>query len=446
MKRKTLQLLIVIIGLILPIISNSQTLDSKYGTDSVKCLISKSLYTGFYNNGNYKDALGPWNDVLRICPKSSRNTYNHGVKMFRIRIQNETDIVKKEQLIDSLSIIYDMRVKYFGNDLKYPEGWILGQKGIDMIKYRREEVEIGHEILGKSIELMKNKSKPPVILTYMQCTRELFKMGILDNAEAINIFSIVNDIADSNLKAKPGDAGYTQAKTGIEKHFTGSGAANCEALITLFGPKLEENPDDIDMLKKVTQLLSRAGCIDSDFFTSTTESLYKLEPSSGAANAIAKRFLQKEDYDKAIEYYNYAIEIEEDPMSKAEYYYSLGQITYSIKADYKKARDYAIQAIQLNPDYGGAFLLKGNCYAASYKSFSKNDFENSTVFWVAVDNFKKAKKVDPDLAIRANELINKYSQYFPPIDQIFFRELKEGDSYTVGGWINERTIIKASKN
>lgn len=446
MRKKTLQLLIIFCGLLLPVISSSQTtIDSKYGTDSALCIRNVALYSGFYKNGNYDDAIRHWNQVLTICPKNSRNIYSRGVQMFRHWIENETDIVRKEGLIDSLSLIYDMRIKYFGKDQRYPEGWILGQKGIDMIKYRKEEVEIGYELLNRSVDLMVNQSKPPVILTLMQCARQLFSMGLLSNEETIDLYSKLNDIADNNLKSKPGDAGYTQAKNGIEQHFTGSGAANCDALITLFGPKLEENPDDIELLKKVTQLLTRAECVDSELFTIATESLYELEPSSGAARAMAMRFLSKENYDKAIEYYNYAIDLEEDPIAKAEYYYSLGQITFSIKADYKKARDYANKAIQLNPEYGVAFLLKGNCYAASYKSFSKDDFENSTVFWVAVDNFVRAKSVDSEQTDKANELIRKYSQYFPPNDQIFFRTLEVGNSYTIGGWINERTTIRSRR-
>lgn len=447
MKKALLSLLLVLLfgGLFLSTISDAQTIDSKYGTDSILCIRNSSIYKGFYDHKNYKDALPAWNKVLEICPKYSRNTYAHGLRMFKNRIAQESDIVKKEELTDSLFLIYDMRIKYFGNDKKYPEGWILGQKGLDIIFFRREEVELGFEILSKSVELMGNKSKPPVILTRMQCARQLFKMGLLDSEQMIDIFSELTNIADFNLELKPGDKDYLQAKAGIEQHLTNSEAADCDALINLFTSRYEENPGDIELIKKITQLLSRADCTDSDLFTQATESLYKLEPSSGAANAIGKRFLQKEEYDKAIEYLEYAIELENDPVKKASYNYSLGQIYYSVKTDYKKAREYAIEAIKNNPEFGEPYLLKGNIYVASHKSFSSDEFTKSTVFWVAIDNFARAKSIDPSLTDEANRLINKYSPYFPPADQIFFKTLEVGSPFTVGGWINEKTTIRARK-
>lgn len=447
MKKTLLSLLLVLLflGLFLPPRSVAQTIDTKYGTDSILCVRNFSIYKGFYDHKNFNDALPAWNKVLKICPKFSRNTYKHGVIMFKNRIANEADIVKKEELIDSLFLIYDKRIKYFGDDKNYSEGWILGLKGVDIIKYRKEEVELGFEILSKSVELMGNKSSARVILTCMQCARQLFKMGLVDSDQMIELFTELNDIADFNLKNKPGDALYSPAKAGIEQHFTNSEAADCEALINLFTKKFEESPEDIELVKKITQLLARTECTDSDLFTNATEALYKLEPSSGAANAIGKRFLQKEEYDKAIKYLEYAIELEENQVKKATYFYSLGQIYYSVKVDYKKAREYALKAINSNPSYGEPYILKGNIYIASYKDFSNNDFNNSTVFWVAVDNFAKAKSVDPALNDEANRLINKYSPYFPPADKIFYEGLKFGDPYYVNGWINEKTTIRVRK-
>ena len=71
--------------------------------------------------------------------------------------------------------------------------------------------------------------------------------------------------------------------------------------------------------------------------------------------------------------------------------------------------------------------------------------EKLAVFWVAVDMFSKAKRVDPSIADKANENIGIYSKYFPSSEEIFFQGLKVGDSYQVGCWINASTTIRASK-
>jgi len=42
-------------------------------------------------------------------------------------------------------------------------------------------------------------------------------------------------------------------------------------------------------------------------------------------------------------------------------------------------------------------------------------------------------------------LIKQYVKHFPNNEIVFFHTLKEGDKYTVGGWINERTTIRTNK-
>ena len=56
-----------------------------------------------------------------------------------------------------------------------------------------------------------------------------------------------------------------------------------------------------------------------------------------------------------------------------------------------------------------------------------------------------AKKVDPEQAGKANELIKHYSQLFPINEDVFMWTLKDGNTYKVGGWINENTTVRSSK-
>jgi hypothetical protein len=53
--------------------------------------------------------------------------------------------------------------------------------------------------------------------------------------------------------------------------------------------------------------------------------------------------------------------------------------------------------------------------------------------------------VDPALTEDADKRIKTYSVYFPPTEVLFFYNMNEGDSYTVGCWINETTTVRAAK-
>ena len=47
----------------------AQTLDSKYGLDSVKTLENASIYSEFLKQKNYKEALPAWRYVFNNAPK-----------------------------------------------------------------------------------------------------------------------------------------------------------------------------------------------------------------------------------------------------------------------------------------------------------------------------------------------------------------------------------------
>ena len=314
------------------------------------CKRNYSIYKGFLDNEEFEDAYIPWRLTLKDCPTFSKNLYTHGVKMLRYFIENETDIIRKEGLIDSLLMLYDMRIKYYGNNPKYPEAYILGEKGIDLLKYRKDDVETGYDILSRSIDGWGNNSKPHVIITFMNVTSHLSRTGLIDKETVLENFSKCMEIIEYHLELNPGNKAYLLAKSETEKNFTKSGAIDCESLIDLFEPKYNENPDDIDLLKKINSFLIRNNCTDSEFFLKVTESLYKFEPSSRIAHSIAQRFMIKEDHLKALEYLESAIKIETTLLDKAVYFYEMAQLLYLYKADYSAARELARKAIEINPN------------------------------------------------------------------------------------------------
>jgi hypothetical protein len=58
--------------------------------------------------------------------------------------------------------------------------------------------------------------------------------------------------------------------------------------------------------------------------------------------------------------------------------------------------------------------------------------------------FAKAKQVDSSCSSDANKLIATYRQYFPSKEDVFFhKELNDGASFRVGGWINKSTICRS---
>jgi len=306
---------------------------------------------------------------------------------------------------------------------------------------KKEVYKTGYKWLESSVEKQGNESEAAVLLLLNRATALLFKTGEFKADKVMAVYDKTSVIVDANLTKTPDDDNYQKAKAGINRAFVESGAVTCEVLVPLYEVEFAKNSDDLPTLKKINYMLNREDCSDSKLYADVAEKLYKLEPTSQSAFSMARLFLKRNDTQKAIEYYEEAINTEKDKYEKANYCYELARVHYSQK-DFPKVRNYARQAISLNPEWGKPYMLIGMIYAASAKSIGGSDLQQRIVYCLAVDQFQKAKAVDPDVAAEANKEIATYSQYFPGKEDAFFENIKAGSSYKVGGWINESTIVR----
>ncbi len=412
-----------------------------HGQDSTDCVRNLSLFYEYYKHDNYKDAIGPWRHIYNECPKSREYLYAYGVNMFKTFLESSTDEKLKALYSDTIMMIHDKRIKYFGK-----EGLVLGFEGIDLLRYRRldgpEYIKKGYEILKKSIDLEKVKSSPAVVTTFMTASISLFLDKLITNEDVINDYILCSDILDEQLKKAPSPR-TKQAKEIIDSNIKDNKVLTCDAIIKIFMPKYDANKDNLNFLKLVSGFMNDSECEDEVFFATVSERLYQLEPSSESAYNLARLFfLKRKDYEKAKLYYLEAIQRSTDIDEKAKYYYDLGIIYNGFLKQPKEAVECALEATKLKPTWGEPYLLMGQAYLLG-KNLIDDNFQQQTVFWVAVDMFQKAKSIDPSVIDKANALINEYSNYFPSKEELFFRTLADGQSYTVGGWINKSTTVRA---
>jgi tetratricopeptide (TPR) repeat protein len=176
-------------------------------------------------------------------------------------------------------------------------------------------------------------------------------------------------------------------------------------------------------------------------FFKATENLYKLEPTPETAYMMGKMSYSKKQYSKAAEYLNDAAEKMTENADKARICLLLADIYGNLNQP-SNARSYALKALEAKPGDGMPYIIIGDLYAQSAKQCGDNDLTNKVAYWAAVDKYNQAKRVDPSIADLANSRISSYSRAFPSDENIFFYGLKKGDSYRVGCWINENTIVR----
>ena len=220
--------------------------------------------------------------------------------------------------------------------------------------------------------------------------------------------------------------------------------ANCEDLVRIYQPKFDANPNDAELLTKIAEVLEKIGCDNTELYLAAAVNLHKINPSPESAYLIGKKYLAEKNYNEASKYLVQATKSENTDWAHQSYIY-LAQIM-NMNKNYEQGRDYARKAYALDKTDGEPFIIIGQLYAASAKDCGSGDFYSKTAYWAAVDQFEKAKSVDPELASKANELINAYKHYFPTIESIFFNGFEEGQDFTLDNcWIKETTKVRAAK-
>jgi len=446
---------IAIITVMLVILTGFTLQAQKYGEDSLACVENLSLYK--INYRIWKDhkysadvvqqvpILDPWRWVFFNCPESSQNIYVDGIKIIEYYYNQESDEALKQKYIDTLMLIYDNRIKYFGQANTSREGLVLGRKGVDLYKYRPEEFVQVYDILDKSISLEANKSIGSVIVYYFRTTISMAKSGKIDSAVIIDNYDKVSEIIDYNLKLNQNNerkaASWLNVKGNIESSF--EPFATCEDFIKIYSKKFNESPDDIELMKKITKILDRKGCNDSELFFETTKKLHTMEPTAESAYLMGVMNIKKEAFQSAADYLEQSVDLLEDVDKKGDAFYLLANI-YMNLGKYAKARSFANDGLSVRPEDGSFYIIIGDLYAITAKDCGDNELTKRVAYWAAVDKYYTAKSVDSSVEEEANKRISSYKGLFPSVETIFFYDLKEGDPYTVGCWINERTTVRAS--
>jgi tetratricopeptide (TPR) repeat protein len=414
-----------------------------------------SMFNEFFKQDNYEAALPHWKQLYNKYPKSTLNLYIRGVNMYEKFIEQASTPADKDKYIDEMMKIYDKRIKYFGE-----EGYVLGRKATTWLDHKlvrdREQneeqnneqlkavLQQAYDWIQKSVNLRGKDSELPVVLLFMQTTRSLFLMNELPKETVVKNYNLSNEILEA-IKAEETDKERLKNASIVQVHveeiFGSSGAADCEALVSIFTPQFEENKNDAEFVKSMLRRLRNAKCDETPLFAQATQQLYELEPSAEAAYNMARRAFRRDEIGRAKDFYQQAMEQEKDKEQLSKYYYEYAAVIFAKEHDLQGARKYARQALELNPTYCEALMLIGDIYVSASRNFGANDFEKASVFWVAVDYYERAR-AHADCAVDASKKVSDYRKYFPSKEEAFFGGMQEGQTYKVEGWINETTKIR----
>ena len=427
-------------------------------TITEECVVNVSLFHESVKNKMYADAYGPWWEVYTTCPNANKSIYTDGDKIVEALYQTTKDEAEKARLANLSIEMQDKRIKYFGNDPKYPKAYVLGEKGLNYVEFFGDaKLKEARECLRQSAEGMGVNSKIMVLVKLVDVSYALYKQNPDATAEQfIGDYELASNLLADQAAApnnKNADVAGKQ-KDYVDNIFAISGAADCSKLDELYWDDVRDNVNNLDMLQKIAKLYKRVRCTESDVYFAACEAAHKLQPTDESAAGCASMAAKKGDYEAAVGYYDQAIKlamIEDELEDVADYQYNAAFYCYNNLKKYAEARKYALASIStlsglgINKGQGRCYIIIGMCYAATqlYPQDAKGRILNKTVYWLAVDKFVKAKQIDPSVEAQATEFINSYSRFYPTKEERFDLPNEfSGNTYYVGGWIGETTTIR----
>lgn len=414
----------------------------KFGADSVKAIQSISVYREFFKQKNYASALESWMYVFDKAPCAREQTHIDGVIMYKAFLAENPSASRKEQLIDTIIKIYDARILAFPKSAASTTA----RKGVDLLALRPEpNVEVMNAF-KKALELGGNDVESYVLTNYFKTVLKEVAAGKLDKSVAVDVYNQLNQTADFNIANSKDSTGkeaekFNQAKQVLDADLAGNLVKDCQDILLNFGSRYEANQSDKKLRDLVYGMLIGKGCTQEPIFVQVAESRLADTGEERLALLLARMFKQKDQMEKAMGFYQKAVTAAQNDSTKSQYCYEMAAI-YSDQDQHAKARQMAQEAIKYRSDWGKPYIFIGDLYASSAGRCGEG-IASQSVYWAAVDKYKKAREVDPSCADEAAQRISKYTGYFPDKEALFFQSITIGSGYSVGCWINEGTTVRA---
>lgn len=342
---------------------------------------------------NWPEALRNHEWLMKNAPFCIQGIYTGKAPlMFYQLISSEQDVDKKVQYFNQMQDMFDKRLARLDTlnsftTIKNTRGDVLAARadysywcfngltektGYDVFKiydiYKEAIKEInengGRDIQGSVLQNFIGVSNA-IFKARPNTHRENYLQDYLDSKDACErMLQLAKEAqaAGDEEKAQKLVATYDAPLAWIEQTFTTSGAAEREQVIAMYEKSIESKKDDLNYLRSAMTLMSNSDCDDADIYYKAAQYAYAIEPTFESAIGLAQNEMKSNNVNKAVEYYNKALELATNDKTK-------GNICMRIATGLRKASQftgalsYLDKAVAFNADLTGkANLQKATVY------------------------------------------------------------------------------------
>lgn len=445
---------------------------------------NNSLYNDFFPKGGEAKPLSAyenWKALYDAVPNFNQALYLNGEKILLAKVEKavkDNNAADKQKYAKELQKLMEDRVKY-GFATKTVPAEAIQLKKVDYFKkYDSEATDQNvYEQYGAILKGFRGGAQPYYIGQWADLSLKLAKAGgnkntyiedymtsteYLDEAldryvlryeddttAVVKAQAAGGDVAKLERAAKATKALLDQAKSykmNLTGKFATSGYADVNTLVEIFTPQVEDKKTDLAFLNNVAKLLGRsAEGRETDLYTHVADYSYQIEPSMQAAKGLAKAALKAKDYDRAIQYYDEALERAIQPDDKTEILLYEAAI-YQDRGNKGKARELLRKSLSIDPDQDTPYVMIAAMYATSANQSGADKAALRQLVYVAAYNEMMnaiAKAPNEETKAKYQRTAAAYKGGFPAKGDLFMQAGKQpGESYTIGGWMGVTVTIQ----
>lgn len=210
-----------------------------------------------------------------------------------------------------------------------------------------------------------------------------------------------------------------------------------------------DEAEQAEMLNDLVDLYEEVD--DSERAAEAALDLYNIEPNFVNTRSLANLYVSEGNYEEALQFLQEALEHAENEEDIRDLTLEVAE-THQQLGNLESARDYTNQAIELDAEFGAAYMRMSSIYAGLISECTGGEAlerEDRTVYWLVLDYLDRAMEADPTLASSAESRAEQYKEAMPSSEDKFFSEWEDGESFQIDGnlrecyaWVNETTTVR----
>ncbi len=397
-----------------------------------------SLYYEDFKNRNYLSALPNLHWVLENAadyPRNDDRNFERTVELYAALAEEAPTEEGKQAYLDSAYVWFDRSIERMkGSAIEFDESQWMLSKGRFLQEHQQAL-----------------SGDPP---TFAAVYNEVYAM-IGCNIDAYYVRIIIDDAARNGDKQRavnltdeaeacyPDNADVAAYLTEIRNTLFSTPEERLEFLQT----RLEADPENIEVAAELFDIYLELGYRDEG--AELGDRLLEMDPSPLTYRRLGELHLQDGNAAQATSYYEEALAMlgdDEDATVRRDILFNLG-IARQQEGGVSQARSFFRQAIQLDANFGQAYIAIGDLYATAVSNCGSFEREDRAVYWLAVDYYERARAMDSSVAAQANQKVATYRRSFPDQEALFFKSWEPGQSYQVNygcyAWIAETTTVRS---